>query len=157
MMHDFFLITKNFGYIDTGGDWQKCHCCRLSQYEKVLFGTKNCQCNRCHCNQRSLHVNGYSLLLEMNSIHVHNYTYTPPPAALAPCSAPSSSSARGRTSSPWRSSSTGRCGRTRAGAIGRTQGSSRGHPSDPEVGAAAPVARKWHFREIQNLKGSRLL
>ena len=26
---DRLLNTENFGYIDTGGDWQKCHCSRL--------------------------------------------------------------------------------------------------------------------------------
>ena len=60
--------TENFGYSDTatGGDWQKCHFNRLSQYpmiftKKVLFkGPKtvavaDCHCNCCHCNRSSLY------------------------------------------------------------------------------------------------------
>ena len=46
--------TENFGYSNTEGDWQKCHCCRLSLY-LIIFSIKRSflilyqkNCNRCH-------------------------------------------------------------------------------------------------------------
>ena len=30
------MTTENFGNSDTGGDWQKCHCSRISQYPTIF-------------------------------------------------------------------------------------------------------------------------
>ena len=84
------LITKNFGYSDTDGDWQKCQYNGLSQYQMIFskrrcfMGQKtvnvaDCHSNHCHCSRSSL----YSVTLTGNTFHVACFVCFPPSAVRA--------------------------------------------------------------------------
>ena len=67
----FIAGTENFGYSDTGRDWQKCHCKPIVtvfddfQYAKVLFGKKKVTIGDCHCKRSYLYTLFLCALLQL--------------------------------------------------------------------------------------------